>query len=93
MGGNRVDSSPSRVARPTVSPRQKKLETVLKELRELSPTSRGKALSALRKSGQKELADALGALIPAERSAEPARPRGSRPAERPQPRETPAGKR
>jgi hypothetical protein len=82
MGGNSVSSGSSRrVSQPTVSPRQKKLETVLKEMRELSPSARSKALSALRKAGQEELADALKALIPAERK--PSSGGGSRPVERP----------
>ena len=87
MGGNSISSgSTRRVAQPTTSPRQKKLETVLKEMRELSPADRSKALTALRKSGQKDLADALKALLPAERSggsSASGRTGGSRPAERP----------
>ena len=96
MGGNSISSGSSRrVSQPTVSPRQKKLETVLKEMRELSPSARNKALSALRKAGQEELADALKALIPAERTggSSTAGRGGSRPVERPSTHVPSGGKR
>jgi hypothetical protein len=78
MGGNSysVSSTSRRTTQPTKTPRQKKLETVLREMRELSTTARKSALSTLRKNGLGELADALEALVP-----KPAG--GSRPAERP----------
>jgi len=78
MGGNSssVGSTTRRTTKPATSPRQKKLETVLREMRELRPTERKSALASLRKNGLDELADALEALVP-----KPAG--GSRPAERP----------
>lgn len=76
MGGNTI-SRPSRVRTPTVTPKERKINKLLSELRELTPSERKSALSALRKSGQKELAESLEALMPKKRTG------GSRPPERP----------
>ncbi|MBL8956423.1 MAG: hypothetical protein JNK82_36955 [Myxococcaceae bacterium] len=87
MGGNSVSSArTTRTPKPSKTPRQKKLENVLKEMKELSTSERRAALSTLRKGGLGELADALEALVP-----KPAG--GSRPAERPSTNVPSSGKR
>jgi hypothetical protein len=75
MGGNSIGSGGGsrRISTPTPSPRESKLDRVLSEMKELSPSERKSAISALKKAGMTDLAKALEALVPS----------GSRPAERP----------
>lgn len=72
MGGNSVGRTTRVTTKPTQTAREKKINKVLQELKELTPTQRKNALAALRSSGNTELADALQALLP----------KGTRPPER-----------
>lgn len=76
MGGNSVGST-SRVTTvtPTTNPSQAKIDTLLKELTQLTDPERRDALVALKAAGLDDLATALKGVIGS----------GSRPAERPAP--------
>lgn len=80
MGGNSISSS-NRV-RPTTTPKERKINKLLAELRELTPSERKASLAALKKAGQADLAESLEALMPHKKKTT-THHGGSRPAERP----------